>query len=466
MSITDESSSSLAADKLLNDPRLVLAKQLLLDAIAAAQADLTAPRSADPARTAIYQNQIELLAQQRGSHTWYPYLGSGIGNGPFVELLDGSVKYDLISGIGTHYLGHSHPTLTTAMFEAATSDLLMQGHLQQNADSVDLMELLTAASSLDHCFLTSSGAMANENALKIAFQKNAPAQRLIAFEHTFAGRTLALAQLTDKALYRQGLPQTLTVDYLPFYDNDDVEGSCAAAIRALDNILKRYPGQHAALWCEFVLGEGGFYPGSHNFFRPLIERAKQEGIAIIADEVQTCGRLSELFAYQHFGLADTIDIVTIGKLSQVCATLFRKNWNPRPGLLSQTFTTSTAAIRGSLAIFRELLNNGYFGPQGKIAILHSYFKNGLELIAMRHPGLLCGPYGIGAMIAFTPYDGSSEHTTRFLKALFDAGIIAFSTGSAPYRVRMLPPVGALQLTDVTSILTIIENTLLSNRPQQ
>ena len=39
--------------------------------------------------------------------------------------------------------------------------------------------------------------MANENALKLVFANKAPADRLLAFEHGFAGRTLALASVTD-----------------------------------------------------------------------------------------------------------------------------------------------------------------------------------------------------------------------------------------------------------------------------
>ena len=39
------------------------------------------------------------------------------------------------------------------------------------------------------------------------------------------GRTSAVAQITDKAAYRVGLPQTLQVDYIPFYDHNDHQGS-------------------------------------------------------------------------------------------------------------------------------------------------------------------------------------------------------------------------------------------------
>src|SRR6266550_3010920 len=79
-----------------------------------------------------------LFSESRGGALYYPYLGSGIGNGALVELADGSVKYDMISGIGVHYFGHSHPMLLDAGVDAALRDTVMQGNLQQNVESVAL----------------------------------------------------------------------------------------------------------------------------------------------------------------------------------------------------------------------------------------------------------------------------------------------------------------------------------------
>ncbi len=36
-------------------------------------------------------------------------MGTGTGRGPYVELEDGSVKLDLINGIGIHLMGHGNP---------------------------------------------------------------------------------------------------------------------------------------------------------------------------------------------------------------------------------------------------------------------------------------------------------------------------------------------------------------------
>src|SRR5206468_3868827 len=150
----------------------------------------------------------------------------------------------------------------------------------------------------------------NENALKILFQKTFPAFRVLAFELAFAGRTMALSQITDKPAYRQGLPTTLQVDYIPNFDTDHPDESTAAAAEALQRHLANHPDEHALLCAEIVLGEGGFYPGGREFFSTLFEIAKAGNVAIWIDEVQTFGRTEEIFAFQSFGLDRFVDVVT------------------------------------------------------------------------------------------------------------------------------------------------------------
>jgi 4-aminobutyrate aminotransferase-like enzyme len=208
------------------------------------------------------------------------------------------------------------------------------------------------------------------------------------------------------------------------------------------------------------LGEGGFHLGQKNFFISLMEILKQNNIAIFIDEIQTFGRTEELFAFQYFGLDDFVDVVTIGKLSQVCATLFKADYNPQPGLVSQTFTGGTAALFAGRVIIRELIEGGFFGPDGKIAQYHQYFVNRLEDIQKRHPTLIAGPFGLGAMIAFTPLDGNPKKVKQFIQELFEAGVISFYGGTDLTRVRFLIPVGALTFEDIDSVANIIEETLM------
>jgi len=455
----------LVAESFLTDPKVLEAKNLILRSLLAHQSRLTDIRPPIPALKKSYDDLVEEFGRLRGGPLFHPYFGSGIGKGPLVELADGSVKYDFISGIGVHYLGHSHPAVVEAALDAALRNTVMQGNLQQNEESLELARMLVHAANahgarIVHCFFATSGAMANENALKLTFQKKSPADRLLAFEGGFAGRSLALSQVTDKPDYREGLPLTLAVDYVPFFDPLSAEESVNRALTSIEGHLKRYPGRHAAMIFELIQGEGGFYPGDARFFAALMKLLRDNGVAVIVDEIQTFGRTTELFAFQHYGLDEWVDVVTVGKLSQVCATLFREVYGPRAGLISQTFTASTAAIFAALAIIRMLTSGDYFGPEGRIARLHERFVSRLREISSRHPQLLTGPYGIGAMIAFTPFQGEAEKSKKFIHMLFDAGVIAFYCGSKETRVRFLIPVGAVTFHDIDRVAEIVEATLL------
>ncbi len=456
--------SGLRADAFISDPRVVEARRLVLEALADHQKETTRVRPADPALRVSYEELIQQFGEMRGGPLFFPYLGSGFGNHALVELADGSVKYDFITGIGVHAFGHCHPALVEASFGAALEDTIMQGNLQQNASAVPIFRMLIEGANrkgarLKHCFLSTSGAMANENALKIIFQKKHPAGRLLAFKNCFMGRTLAISQVTDKPEYREGLPPTLNVDYVPFFDAARPKESTYEAVAVLRRHLEGHPGEYAGMVFELIQGEGGFYPGERDFFVALMQVAKEAGVAVLIDEVQTFGRTTELFSFQYFELDEYVDVVTVGKSTQVCATIFREEFRPGPGLVSQTFTSGTSSIHAAAAILDMLLTGGFLGPEGKIAQFHAHFEERLKEIGERHPGWLEGPFGIGAMVAFTVFDGSVDLTKKFLHALFEAGVIAFYAGSDPSRVRFLIPALAVSFGDIDAVSAILEKTL-------
>lgn len=452
--------SELIVSAFLQDPAVLKAKQTLLETAKKYQSQIKGVSPANPQLKTSYEELIHAMNTARGSKLWYPYLGSGIGNGALVELLDGSVKYDFICGIGVHYLGHSHPKVISAQLDAALTDTVMQGHLQQNQDSLLFSNLLVKASGLDHCFLTTSGAVANENALKIALQKKFPAQRVLAFDRCFVGRTLTLAQISDKPKFREGLPLNIAVDYIPFYDPQREDESLKEAVLKLKKVIARYPKEHAVMIFELVQGEAGFYPGSEGFFKTVMTILKEHGIAIFIDEIQTFGRTTELFCFKHFHLEDFVDIVSIGKLSQCCATLFREEFKPRAGLLSQTYTGATAAIRAGYAIIEHLLNNGFFGKTGRIQKIQEFFHARLKELENRYPNKIKGPFGIGSMVAFTPFDGDEKKVSAFAHKLFENGVISFIAGDYPTKVRFLVPAGVITEDDILQVITIVEKTLL------
>ncbi|MGB0595821.1 MAG: aminotransferase class III-fold pyridoxal phosphate-dependent enzyme [Rubripirellula sp.] len=461
MGSKSDSAHRLAADAMRQDPRLVEAKRLIAETVAEHAAGLTEARPADPELQASYQQLLERLGQARGGTPFWPYLASGIGNGPFVELADGSVKLDFISGIGVHGCGHSSPAMINAAIDAALEDTVMQGNLQQHPPSLEMCEALirlaTAGDAkIDHCLLSTSGAMANENALKIAMHHSAPADRVIAFDNAFAGRTFAMAALTDRPKYRAGLPLAIAVDYLPFRDPEKPDRSLRWAVDELHRLLERHPGRYAAFWAEPIAGEGGYYPGSGDFFRALCEPLREAGIPVIFDEVQSFSRTSQPFAFQHYGLDEFADIVTVGKVTQVCATLYGEKFQPKAPILSQTFTGSSSSIATGLAMLEQLQSEGCFGAEGKNNRRHAYFAEGLKRIGERHPGLVKGPYGEGMMVAFTPGDGSFEQAKRLMTIMYETGLLGFVCGASPTRLRFLPPPATTSNEHIDAALSLLE----------
>jgi len=431
-------------EALRRDPRVAQAKRLLREAVAEHGASLHTVRRANPAMVPSFEAMLTEYAALRGAPAFWPYVSAGIGNGPYIQLADGSVKLDFIGGIGVYGCGHNHPDMIDASVDAAIEDVTMQGNLQFNTGSVRMIKALAELASsggapLAHCMLTTSGAMANENALKLALHKATPATRILAFDNAFAGRSLALAAITDRPKYRQGLPLTLEVDYLPTLKHDQPERSKRWAVDELHRLLNRHPGRYAAFWVEPIAGEGGYYAGSHDFYVALCQPVRQAGIPIIFDEVQSFSRTSRPFAFQHYRLDEFADIVTVGKITQVCATMYRESFKPTGPILSQTFTGATSSISVGLATLDAMRDAELFGDRGWNVRRHEYFVKGLSRLAAKYPQHLRGPFGEGLMVAFTPGDGSYEQCKSLMDIMFDEGLLGFVCGSNPTRLRFLPP---------------------------
>ncbi len=412
-----------------------------------------------------YLTALEEFNRLRGRELYYPFLGSGLGSGPYVELADGSVKLDMITGIGVQFFGHSHQGLMEEVILGLPSDV-MQGNLQPGLEALELLKTLLAkvgkGSRLSHGWISCSGTMSNEVALKIIRQKKFPATRILAFKDCFAGRSTALQEITDNAAYRQGQPIYGEVGYLPFYDEKvGLSSSIEATLRALQDEVHRYPGKYAALMLELVQGEGGFRFAPREFYVRVFEEARKAGLAIWVDEVQTFGRTGQLFAFQTFDLNEYVDVVTLGKMLQACMVLYSSEFNPKPGLVAGTFSGSTAALRSARKVIELLCNDGFLGKGGKIEVLSSRFREGLEKLSLGScSGKLRNIRVLGGMVAFEPLCGSMEDVKAVLLRLFDLGVIAFSCGHGPYLVRLLPPLGVMNGDEVDEVCRIIEKATL------
>src|SRR4051812_32514498 len=91
---------------IVSSQRFAAAKKELLQVIAEGSAGLRSVRGPTADAKETYDQAVRGFAQDRGRDLYFPFLGSGLGSGPFVELADGSVKLDMITGIGINFFGH------------------------------------------------------------------------------------------------------------------------------------------------------------------------------------------------------------------------------------------------------------------------------------------------------------------------------------------------------------------------
>ena len=455
------------------------AVQAAIDSIIAelerAQSGITGARPADPARAADAAGWLERNRAIRGNGTFYPYVGDGFGKGPLVQLADGSVKWDMINGIGVHMFGHGDDRMLAAALRAGLADTCMQGNLASNADSVAFADFLVTearrASRMAHCFVTNSGCMANESALKVCMQRTNGAPRVLAFQDCFTGRSITMSQIGDNAAYRQGVPLSTLVDYMPFYDPLMGARSIDMAVWHLKQYIHRYPGQHACFVMELVQGEGGFNTAPREFFVALMETCRAANIPVWDDEVQSFGRTETMFAYESLGVGHLVDVVTVGKMTQACACLMAPEFNPKPGLLSGTFTASTSAFHVGLEALRTMRDGGYYGADGRNARLHAAFRRHAEALIARHPAWfpevkdafgrpgVAKVGGTGGMCRFTPFGGEKDPVMKLLTAMFEEGVMAFYCGHGPYHLRMLAPVGVMEPAHWEPVFEIIERSM-------
>jgi len=466
------------AESLRKNQALAAAVRTIVEESKRASARLTEVRPPHPGLKESYDALMKRAADVRGRALLYPYLGSGLGNGALVELADGSVKWDMICGIGVHFFGHSDPEFVEAAAWSTIDDTLKHGNLQSGFEPYEFLETLIREASknsrLKHGYIATGGAMANENALKLCYHKHTPASRVIAFKDCFMGRSNTMVQIGDSADGRPGLPLNVLVDYMPFYDPVAAERMghtrfIDMCVSHLTQYTDRYPGQHACFIFELVQGEGGFNVGHRDYFKALMDVCRAKRIAIWDDEIQTFGRTSRMFAYELFDLGEYVDVFCVGKMTQACVTMWTPEYNPKVSLLSGTFTGEGVSFRTGQRVVERLRDGGYYGPEGKIEKHHAEFRKHAKQLIAKHPewfptvpevgsgDALVG--GTGGMMRLTPFGGKKDKINAACKSCFEEGVVLFYCGHGPWHLRMLPPLGVMKIEDWPRVFSCLEKGL-------
>lgn len=224
------------------------------------------------------------------------------GQGSWLEDHHGKRYLDFVQGWAVNCLGHCPAGVVQAITRQA-GQLLNPSPAFYNQPSIDLATRLTGASCFDRIFFANSGAEANEGAIKLARKwgrlHRKGAYKIITFDHSFHGRTLATMSASGK----------------PGWDTmfaPQVDGFPKAVFNDLESVRALIDAQTVAIMLEPVQGEGGVIPATSEFLLALRRLADEHKLLLIVDEVQTgMGRTGTLFAYEHAGIKP--DIMTLGK---------------------------------------------------------------------------------------------------------------------------------------------------------
>lgn len=224
------------------------------------------------------------------------------GEGGWLWDHAGKRYLDFIQGWAVNCLGHSPPQLVEALAQQARL-LVTPSPAFYNAPSIRLAEALTQRSCFDSVFFASTGAEANEGAIKLARKYGAlrrgGAYEIITFDGAFHGRSLAAMSASGKkqfeALFEPKVP-----------------GFPKAILNDLDSVERLIGDRTVGVMLEPIQGEAGVLPASDAFLRALRELTTRRGLLLIVDEVQTgIGRTGKLFGYEHAGIEP--DVMTLGK---------------------------------------------------------------------------------------------------------------------------------------------------------
>jgi acetylornithine aminotransferase len=273
----------------------------------------------------------------------------------------GQEYLDFYGGHAVISIGHSHPHYVQRLKEQLDKIGFYSNAIQNPVQEALAHKLGELSGCGDYnLFLCNSGAEANENALKLAsFQTEK--SRVIAFKHGFHGRTSAAVAATDNEKINAPINKQQKVTILPFED-----------LAAFKNEISK--GDVCGVILETIQGVGGLDQPSQEFYQSIAALCKENGVMLIADEVQCgYGRSGKFFAFQHYGIKP--DIITVAKGMgngfPIGGVLIHESIKASYGMLGTTFGGNHLACAAGLAVLEVIEKENLIE---NAAALFEYFK--------------------------------------------------------------------------------------------
>ena len=374
-----------------------------------------------------YPNDI-LIKEQKYLLQTYKRIPINISHGKGVYLYteDGDKYLDFFSGLAVNALGYANEKVIQSI-EKQIKKYIHLSNYYVSSPQVELAEQLVRYCGLSNVFFTNSGTEAIEASLKLIRKLFGPDKKIVTFSSAFHGRTYGSLSLSGKEKYKKLFAPLLpNIIHLDFNNVKQLE--------------KNINSETAAVYIEFIQGEGGVRVVTSEFVSVIKLLRKKYNFLLVADEVQSgIGRTGKPFAYNHFNINP--DLVILAKAiggglplgamitNKKCSTIFEA------GDHGSTFGGNPVACAAGSAVLIEVFENGLVN---EVAKLGDYFISKLKLIQEENPYKISDVRGIGFMLGVELTNPCLGITEEFRKK----GILVNCTSDNV--LRILPPLVTTQ----------------------
>lgn len=378
-----------------------------------------------------------------------------------VNALDGRDYINFHGGYRSNALGENHPGFTAQDVEKiARATINKQAHADiYTADQLQAVDTISSLymrpAGFEKAFFIDGGALAVENALKIALRNHAlslKAQNALTDDRIGKGIIIGM---TGAFHGRSGLTMTLSrtdpgkSEFMPRFDWPALkppyhEKDVDACIAKLKEILDNHAPNVAGLVLEPIQCEGGDRILPKRFFEQLRALADQHNFYLIYDETQTGFYVTgQAFAFQTLGIPAP-DIICGAKKSSIGYVFVGQRVLSVEGnafSVSSKINSTWGGHGGDylvcarkLELINQLNLTEHIKKQGKYLLEH------LVTLCQDYPNFLVAPRGIGLLVAVDC--PSAEIRDALLNHCFDNRLLLLSGGvpkTGPYTLRFGPP---------------------------
>jgi L-lysine 6-transaminase len=379
-----------------------------------------------------------------------------------IDKKNGREYVDFFTSFASMPIGFNHPKLTDPAFVEYLGKLALNKpsnsdvYTEALATFVKTFFKIAVPSAFKYAFFIDGGALAIENALKVAFDwkvlrnfrkghTTEKGHQVIHFKQAFHGRSGYTMSLTNTdPIKTQYFPKfNWPRVHNPFIKFPLTEENLQIVIREEERSIaeimdafKNNPDDIAAIILEPIQAEGGDNHFRPEFLKRLREICDEQEALLIFDEVQTgVGLTGTMWAHEQLGV--TPDIMAFGKKMQTCGIIVtdRIDNEPEnvfhvPSRINSTWGSNLvdmARITKYLEIIAEenLLKNA--------AEMGEYLQEKLHELQSTFPHHISNVRGRGLMCAFD--FPSADMRQTFRRICFEKGLIILACGERSIRFR-------------------------------